>query len=482
VIRSVIGFVLLHAALCGTGLTAMRALGLLRPRPGALGLLVAGPVGLLLGIVLVVPAVIVLLVCGVPLTLPTVAIAAAAYVAASFMIQIRSEPAASAGWWPRLTSSRPARVTALVVGILLLLYVAGGLFAFSRLGTVWDDARIWSLRGLTLTYHHSLVPTIFEVQSQAGGHPVYPLLQPAFEAILSQAMGAPQLRWMHSELWLIFCSGVWTAVYLIARRSRGTVSEPPYWIAVLLLTALTPAVLVNVHLGDADVTGALLLSLGTVSLGLWLDGGSPGDVLLGGMFLAAAASTKDEDAIAAGLVLALTVVLHVSRELRADRERLWALAAAIGYVAIVVAPWRIWTAVHHLTDSIEPPLPKALNPTYIAHRTTELHLTASAMFTQVTHEWGAVLLIFVLVSAVSLISGRSGWSTRFYLASFVLTVIAMLWLYTTTNVSLAFLLPTSMNRTVDVFMIVAGFTAADQVARLGHPGQKPSRPPLRSRA
>ena len=466
-IRAVIGFVLLHAALCGAGLATMRALGLLRAGQGVRGLLTAAPVGLLVGIVLVIPTVIVLLVCGVPLTLVTAAIVAAAYCAVSLGVRIRSASVATGSWWSKLTSSRRALAIVLFVGVLLVLYVLGGLFAFSRLGTVWDDARIWSLRGLTLAYYHRLVPTIFEVQAQAGGHPVYPLLQPALEAIVSQAMGGPQPRWLHSELWLIFCAGIWTAGYLIARPWRRTMSDPPYWIAVLLLVALTPAVLGNIAWGGADIIGAVLLSLGTLSIGLWLEEGTSGEMLIGGMFLAGAASTKDEDAIAAGLVLLLTVALHISRQLRGDRSRLWALATAIGYFAVIVAPWRIWTSAHHLTDSVEPPLPKALSPVYIAHRTRELHLTASAMLTQVTHEWGAVLVLFVLASAVSLIGRRGGWPTRFYLFSFVLTVLAMLWLYTTTSVSLAFLLPTSMYRTVDMFMILVGFATAHQVARLG---------------
>ncbi len=54
----------------------------------------------------------------------------------------------------------------------------------------------------------------------------------------------------------------------------------------------------------------------------------------------------------------------------------------------------------------------------------------------------------------------------FYLGSFTAIVISLLWRYTTTHVSLAFLLPTSMNRTVGLFMVLAAVGTAHLIARM----------------
>jgi hypothetical protein len=53
-----------------------------------------------------------------------------------------------------------------------------------------------------------------------------------------------------------------------------------------------------------------------------------------------------------------------------------------------------------------------------------------------------------------------------YLLTFLLLVAAMLWLYTTTSIPLSFLIPTSMNRTVDVFMVPAALSTAHLISLL----------------
>jgi hypothetical protein len=44
-----------------------------------------------------------------------------------------------------------------------------------------------------------------------------------------------------------------------------------------------------------------------------------------------------------------------------------------------------------------------------------------------------------------------------------------LWLYTTTPVSLGYLIPTSLGRTIDIFMMLTPFACAHLLTRLGAP-------------
>jgi hypothetical protein len=343
--------------------------------------------------------------------------------------------------------------------------------------TVLDDARIWSLRGLTLFYYHGLQPEIFQNAGQSGGHGVYPLFQPTLEALLFHAMGGPQLRFWHTELWLIFLAAVWTAGMLIKRaRPRGTRASRYGSIAVLAGVALTPAAIHNVAMGYADTTGAILLAVGTLAIAIWLETRDRGTLALAIVLLAAAASTKDEDLIASIIVLlagSATVLLdHRSRSIARPRPgdaRAWLLAGA--YFVAIVAPWRIWVAAHHLTDSVEPPIPRALSPSFLFGRTHQFHQAIAAMGRQTLHLWGALGVVFLLVCAVSISARIARRATAFYLAAMGITVLALLWLYTTTAVSLAFLIPTSMDRTVAIFMAPAALAAAYLIAQLGEPAE-----------
>ncbi len=224
-------------------------------------------------------------------------------------------------------------------------------------------------------------------------------------------------------------------------------------------------------LGDADVTGSVTLATGVLALALWLEHDDRSALALGTVLLAAAASTKDEDFVGAVIVLVIAWAISLLRA-RADSadhrpgRRLRALAASTTAVAALVLPWRIWVAAHHLTDSVEPHLPQALSPGYILSRTHQLHEAASAMLAQVRTEWGWLAAVFIATCIISMSTRTTRQAARFYLVAFLATGLALLWLYTTTHVSLAFLLPTSTDRTIDVFMVPAALAAAYLLARL----------------
>jgi hypothetical protein len=279
---------------------------------------------------------------------------------------------------------------------------------------------------------------------------------------LAGPMGHLELRFFHAELWLLLVAVAWTAAYLLWWRCRRPVIEQ-LGMASLVLLFTTPFVLDSISTGYADITGSMLLGLGAMTLALWLDDAHSGHLWLGTLLLATAANTKDEDAVGAALVfLALGVALAV----RVDRIRLRPWLAGAAVFAALVAPWRIWTAAHGLSDSVQPPLPHALNPTFIASRLTELNQVAQSMASNVLQYWTWPASIFLAVCVLALLSEATRRLAVFYLLSFAVIIASLLWLYATTPVDLAFLILTSVSRTVDVFMMLTPFASAHLLTKL----------------
>jgi hypothetical protein len=467
--RPLIGFVLLHVLFLGTGWAVLRALALVPAARDPLAVLAALGPALLVGICGVVPVELVLLVLGVPLT-PVIALLVAVICVTAARVAESRRTRQGSPSDPVLQRPRPSPTRTQCAGIAAaaVYFLVGG-WALAGLPTVLDDARIWSLKGLTLTYHHTLVADIFETQGQAGGHPVYPLLQPALEALLFQSMGSAQLRFMHTELWLVFGSALWMAGYLLLRQHPVT-TRRPLWLISPVLLALTPAIITNLAMGDADVTGSVLLAVGTLALGLYLESNDGRFVALAAVVLAAAASTKDEELLAAVLILLAAATVDLVRRRRSTRDglRRWILTwgPAAVYAAVLILPWRLWTRAHHLTDSVEPPLPRALKPSYLLGRSHELNQTAAAMLHQALSEFGWLPAIFIVACGAALMTRRARTTACFYLTATILSVLALLWLYTATDVPLSFLIPTSMNRTVDVFMLPCALATGHLIAQL----------------
>jgi 4-amino-4-deoxy-L-arabinose transferase-like glycosyltransferase len=235
------------------------------------------------------------------------------------------------------------------------------------------------------------------------------------------------------------------------------------WLPVLALLVVTPESLFNLGMGYADLTGSILLGTGAVALGLWFERGDDGYVAAATVLLAAAANTKDEDLVG---VCAVLVIALIALLIRRRPGRLPTFIAALAVIAAFVVPWRIWVSAHHLSDSVEPPLPHALSPVYIFDRLHDLNISAAAMVSNGISGFPWLAPVFLATCIICLVTGTALRTACFYLGAFFAIVIALLWLYTTTQQSLGFLIPTSMDRTVSVFMVLSGFAGAHLVAML----------------
>lgn len=478
--RAVIGFVGLQALFVCSGIALLRAFALHPMTLGRRALIGALGPALLAGAALVLPVLIVLLVLGIPLTPTTVVVVGLGSAGIAEALSRRRRR--RAGPVDQSSAPRPERdqralgSSAAVIwltraGLALAgAYVAFGAFALARLPTIGDDARIWSLKGLTLAYHHRLQPEIFQSPFQAGSHPVYPLFQPVLEAVLSQAMGHPELRLYHTELWLLLAAAAWTAGHAIARNAPRF--SPAVWVSVLALLAVTPALFANIAQGEADITGSVLLATGALAFGLWLEREDGGYLALAAVLLAAAANTKDEDLVAAALVLVAGGGIALVRRrggpdgVGGAQRPAWPLGAAAAYFVALVLPWRLWLSAHHLSDAVQPPLPQAVSPIYVLGRVHEFQATATAMLTQTLLQWGWFAPIFIAVCVVCLATRTARRIACFYLVAVGALVASLLWLYTTTPLNLPYLLATSMDRTVDIFVVPAALATAHMLATL----------------
>jgi len=480
---AVAGFIALHAVLIALGGSALWAAGLVDPVRGRAGSVWAalGP-AYVLGVALLMPWLVIILLLHIPATFGTAAVVALLGIIVMLLVGRRlgrmTAPSSAApssvdsATRSDVTTAPRRRLPSLralaVVGAGGL--VGWGTLVLSRLPTGNDDARIWSLRGVTLADYARLVPEIFLNQSQSGAHPVYPLLQPEFEATVSRALGHAAPSFFHAELWLLFICSVWTAGYLIWRRlgpASGT--GIAVWLPAVALLAVIPAEVSNIIIGDADTTGSVFLALGVLCAGLWLDAGARRYLALSAVMLTAAASTKDEDLLAAAIVCVILVVGVAARVVAGRHrwrawERLLPLLGLAAYFVVFVAPWRLWLNAHHLIDGVQPPIPKAINPLYFLGRGDQLRETVTAMLTQSLGEWDWLIAIFLVVCGVCLASPRIRQVACFYLAAFWTVVLGLVWLYTTTPEPLSYLLPTSMGRTVAVFMAMTPLAVAHLLA------------------
>jgi hypothetical protein len=108
---------------------------------------------------------------------------------------------------------------------------------------------------------------------------------------------------------------------------------------------------------------------------------------------------------------------------------------------------------------------------FVLDRAPQLKQTALAMVDATLGQWGWLAAIFIALCVLALITRTARGAAAFYLLTFAGLVASLLWLYTTTPVNLSFLIPTSMSRTVTVFMALTPLASAHLLTRLLSAGE-----------
>lgn len=426
--RFLIGLVLFHALVAVPGLVLLYALGLLRLRPLAL-LAAAGP-GLLLGVVLVGIPLITLVVLGVSVGLGAAlaVMAGVTLVLGLVAVRARSRPPVALE-----ATGPPGTLVEFVAERVVLagaaLYLVLGSITFRNLETLWDDANIWSLKALGLYYHGTLVDGLSDNPALSGVHLDYPLLQPMTEATFFHAIGSVDLRFWHFELWVLMALAIWTLAWLLAPLG------PRWpWTVVLATLALSGVVAGNITLGDADLFMASLVGCATLAFGIWLQRGGLAYALLGGLFLAGAASVKNEGLVF-GTAVAVALVAAAAFGRRPGRWR--DLAFAAGIVAVSVLPWQIWVGGHDAATRNTPsPWELIDDPSYLIDRIHNLWRGLGQVIEQLmnTAEWSLLAPAFLVCAVTLLVVGRERTLAAFYLLAGFLAYLSVAYVYWVTPI------------------------------------------------
>jgi hypothetical protein len=269
-------------------------------------------------------------------------------------------------------------------------------------------------------------------------HPDYPLLVPVLQATWFHLVGAPDMRSAHLLFWLIDAAAMGAIARLASRRAPVWA-----WAPLLALLAAAPAVTGQLMTEYADIPMALLLMTGTLSLGLWLQDRHAPDLRVAVLLLAGAASTKNEGLTAAVAVLAAAVLVGGGRAVgSARRSGRLVLIGALAIFAVLIAPWRLWLAAHHISGDM--PVGSGLTPGYLLAR----QLAEQGSWLVVTP-----LAIFVIASCVLLRRDRA--VAVFYLLGGSLAMVGLLWGYVINPYSIGWYIATSASRTVDGIQLIA---------------------------
>jgi len=298
--------------------------------------------------------------------------------------------------------------------------ISGGFTARVRPLDDWDAWSIWSRKAEMLVHTGRLPSHVFASSAYAFMHPDYPLLVPVFESIEYRAMGAVDTRAIHVQFWLLLMAFVLAILYLGFRR--GTLLE---WLPLAVVVGITPSVVSQIFTAYADIPMALLLAVGVLLLGEWLTRGDPRNLAVSVLFLAGAASTKNEGLVAAVIVFVVAAIVTLLGVRRGDSRRLVTAAAAF---VVAILPWRIWLSIEGIHGDISPR--NGLDPSYLGHRTDRIWPSVESLYGQLAK--GGWLYAVPIAAALSivclLIRGRRSIAA-FYLASGALVFAALVWVY-----------------------------------------------------
>ncbi|MDX6412583.1 MAG: hypothetical protein QOE91_2099 [Gaiellaceae bacterium] len=301
---------------------------------------------------------------------------------------------------------------ALVLALVLLAHVTHMLE--TRPLYEWDGWAIWATKARALYDFGGAYGPVFTTYPPVQ----HPLFLPALEAIDFHALGRFDGTLVHVQLGLLgfgFAAALWT---LLRERVPAALAG----LGVLAIVSAT-AFVKQLSTNYADIPLALFVALGAVCLARWLAEGDATLLPAAAVFLGTATLTKPE-----GLLFALAA--FVAALIAGGRARLRGTLLAGGAVALILLPWRIYTAVHHLKNP-EYSLGNAVNPTYLYDHGDRL---GAALRSVAGHafslDWGLLVPLGLAAIVVAVLAGRTRlavFATLWTLLSFA-GVILVFWI------------------------------------------------------
>jgi hypothetical protein len=341
---------------------------------------------------------------GIPIGLvELVALALAVGIAAALQIRrlpIQPSDTLSLGWIGG--ASRIVGVASFVAALLLLAHAAR---AYSVRPLVeWDGWAIWAMKARALYDFGGVAHGVFTTQPY--GPLQHPLLLPALEATGFRSMGAFDGTLIHVQLALLafgFAAALWT---LLRDRVPAALAG-----ATILAILAANSTLRQLASNLADIPLAFFVALGVVALARTLLENEVSLLPVAAVMLGAATLTKPEGLLFAVAALVPFVAIARTRS---------ALLTA-GAVALILLPWRIFVAAHHLKNP-EYSFGDALSPSYLSDHSDRVRPALAGVWHQVWSSGWAWLVPLVLVAfGAALLARRwrlAGFAAAWALLSF----------------------------------------------------------------
>jgi hypothetical protein len=335
---------------------------------------------------------------------------------------------ATRGRLARLTGgsaeSAAGRVLAIVAGAVVAVFVYRSVQAYDQTPVAnFDEFAIWSKKAFALYYLGGLDPSFFANASLNPIHLEYPILLPAFEAFLFRGMGRLDVGLVHVELLILLVAIVWALGWMVARERRNWL-----WLPVLVALFVSPFAQVQQVSGLADITMASFAALGVLALAQWLDRDDRALLLLGALFLGAAANTKVEGLLTAAVALGIAlVIVLVSRQ---GRGRVLSVVLAGVVVLALALPWQIWVKAHPDIQTFFD-YGKALSPSYMLGRLNLVPIAWRQLdpaFAEPTSLLFLVPIAFAM-AIVAIATGVDRVLALFYLLLSVAVVGVIVWIF-----------------------------------------------------
>jgi hypothetical protein len=366
---------------------------------------------------------------GVAPAVPLVTALAAVSLAAGVVVERR-----------RAVVERRSRPRTFSVGQIVWLsapFVVLAVRGFAAIGGAYDAFSNWVLKAKLLYFAGNglLDDRIIELAFATNGSlPVeraYPIGLPSLEAFVMHVTGAPGLRPV-DLLAVVMLAGV-AAIAVLVLRSHVT----PWLLAGgIAFVGWMPAIRDQVVSGNADVPLACFWVSSALLLWRHLATRHPGELALAALFAAAAVATKREGAVYVVALWGLALIAGGGR-----RRPLLAAGLAVGVTAV---PWRVFVAANDLRGhDIEP------SAWRIAQHVERLPLILRELWQHLVDApfFGAVPL--AVVAAVLLLRNPPARRAALaYLAMTALLLLILVLVYVNTRVGAAYLLRTSLDRTL----------------------------------
>jgi hypothetical protein len=314
-----------------------------------------------------------------------------------------------AGSWAELALATVSLgVLAVVVGYGLATYGVKPLVEY-------DGWAMWGMKAKAIAWLDA-DRAVLASETYERLHLEYPLLLPALHALPIDAAESFASNIVVLNCVAIGLAGLLALWGLMRGRVRAGLLVP-----FLAAIAAMPAFFVQLGTGYADAPLAVLVAAGVGAAAVWLLDRRAAWLALATLFLAAAALTKNE-----GLLFALAALVALL-SVASGRRR--AVAVSAGVVALVYAPWRVYTSVHDLGAG-DYDLASSFDPLWVARR---LHRAPDSVWAVLERagrprEVGVLLVVGLACGLLAIVLGRTGIGV-FATGFAVLSLAGLAWIY-----------------------------------------------------